>query len=364
LQQSLKRGSVTIPKTDLFYTQGVVSNPTVQDNIYNVTQRLDFPTLYSSQSKLAGAKVGSSERYKMIKENDLIADVKSAYLQYLYVTDKRRLLLHQDSIYSNLDRSSNLRYQTGESTKLESVTSSAQSMQVKNKIEQNNADLEIAKKQLQTLLNTQDNIIIADSKLVPRNLVLPTDSNSLVQSPLIQYLQQELKVNQQQTKVEKNRMLPDIILGYSSQTYKGIQNINGANREFTGSDRFSFYQLGLAIPIFPGGYRSKINAAKINENIAQSQIALTKTTLQGELQKLIQQYYKLQNTINYYQKLALPQAELIIDNSEKGFKSGDISYIQHFQNLTLAINIQAEYLDNLYQYNQAVISIETLLGTK
>lgn len=364
LQQSLKRGAITIPKTDLFYTQGVVSNPMVQDNIYNVNQRLDFPTLYSSQSKLAGAKVGSSERYKMIKENDLIADVKSAYLQYLYVIDKRRLLLHQDSIYSNLDRSSSLRYQTGESTKLESVTSSAQSMQIKNKIDQNNADLEIVKKQLQTLLNTQDNIIIDDSALVPRNLVLPSDSNSLAQSPLIQYLQQELKVNQQQTKVEKNRMLPDIILGYSSQTYKGIQNINGANREFTGSDRFSFYQLGLAIPIFPGGHRSKINAAKINENIAQSQIALTKTTLQGELQKLVQQYYKLQNTVNYYQKQALPQAELIIDNSEKGFKSGDISYIQHFQNLTLAINIQSEYLDNLYQYNQSIISIETLLGTK
>jgi cobalt-zinc-cadmium resistance protein CzcA len=236
-------------------------------------------------------------------------------------------------------------------------------MQIKNRIEQNNADIEIAKKQLQTLLNTQDNISIADSLLVQRKPVLP-DSNSVTQSPLIQYLQQELKVNEQQTKVEKNRMLPDIILGYSSQTYKGLQNINGANREFTGSDRFSFYQLGLAIPIFPGGYRSKINAAKINENIAQSQIALTKTTQQGELQRLVQQYNKLQNTLTYYQKQALPQAELIIDNSDKGFKSGDISYIQHLQNLTLAINIQSEYLDNLYRYNQSVISIETLLGTK
>lgn len=364
LQQALKRGAVTIPKTDLFYTQGVVSNPTVQDNLLNVTQRIDFPTLYSSQSKLANERINSSQRYKVLRENDLIADVKSAYLQYLYVTEKRKLLLHQDSIYGNLERSSNLRYQTGESTKLESVTSSTQSMQIKNRIEQNNADLVIAKKQLQTLLNTTDNISIADSKLVPKKLVLPTDSTIIAQNPLIQYLQQELKVNEQQTKVEKNRMLPDIILGYSSQTYKGIQNINGVNRTFTGGDRFSFYQIGIGIPIFPGGYRSKINAAKINENIAKTQIDLTRTNLQGELQNLVQQYYKLQKTINYYQKQALPQASLIIDNSEKGFKSGDISYIQHFQNLTLAINIQAEYLDNLYQYNQSVISIETLLGTK
>ncbi|MHB1179927.1 MAG: TolC family protein, partial [Daejeonella sp.] len=364
LQQTLKRGSITIPKADLYYTQGVVSNPTIQDNLFNITQRLDFPTLYSSQSKLASTKIGSSERYKVIKENDLIADVKSAYLQYVYVIEKRKLLLHQDSIYSNLDRSSTQRYQTGESTKLESVTSSAQSMQIKNKIEQNTSDSEIAKKQLQTLLNTQDNIMVADSELVPNKAVMPVDSNSLTQSPLIQYLKQELKVNEQQTKVERNKMLPEIILGYNSQTYKGLQNINGINRQFTGSDRFSFYQFGLAIPIFPGGYRSQINAAKINEQIAQSQIALTKTTLQGELQKLVQEYYKLQKTLTYYQNQALPQAKLIIDNSEKGFKSGDISYMQHFQNLTLAINIQSDYLGNLYQYNQSVISIETLLGTK
>ncbi|RKD15110.1 acriflavine resistance protein B [Pelobium manganitolerans] len=364
LQQSLKRGAITIPKTDLSYTQGVVSNPTIQDNLLNVTQRLDFPTLYSSQSKLASQKIESSKRYKVIKENDLVADVKAAYLQYLYVTEKRRLLLHQDSIYSNLDRSSKLRYQTGESTKLESVTSSAQSMQIKNKIEQNDADLEIAKKQLQTLLNTSDNIRVADSELTPKSLTLPDDSSAVANNPLIKYLQQELKINEQQTKVERNRMLPDIILGYSSQTYKGTQNINGVNRTFTGSDRFSFYQLGVAIPVFPGGYRSRINAAKINENIAETQIALTKTTLQGELQKLVQQYYKLQNTITYYQKQALPQAELIIDNSEKGFKSGDLSYIQHFQNLTLAISIQSDYLDNLYQYNQSVIAIESLLGIK
>lgn len=364
LQQKLKQGSVTIPKTDLSYTQGVVSNPTIQDNIFNVTQRFDFPTLYSNQSKLADARVGSSERYKAIQENDLVNDVKLAYLQYVFVVEKRKLLLYQDSTYSNLDKSSALRYRAGESTRLESVTSSAQSMQIKNKIEQNNADLEIAKKQLQTLLNTTDNIAIADTELLARKPDLPTDSNSMAQSPLLRYLQQELSVSQQETNVERSRMLPEIVLGYSSQTYKGVQNISGIDRQFTGNDRFSFYQLGVAIPILPGGYRSKINAAKINENIAQSQITLAEINLQGEVQKAVQQYSKHQNTVNYYQKQALPQARLIIDNSEKSFKGGDISYMQYLQNISLAITIQSEYLDNLYQYNQSVISVETLLGIK
>ncbi|MFY9150898.1 MAG: CusA/CzcA family heavy metal efflux RND transporter [Prolixibacteraceae bacterium] len=364
MEQEMKRTALTIPKTDLSYSQGVVSNPTVQDNLLNIIQRLDFPSLYNSQSKLASARISRSEQYKVIKENELVNEVKIAYLQYVYVTEIRHLLLHQDSIYSNLNTSSFQRYQAGESTKLESVTSSAQSMRIKNKLEQNNADLAIAKKQLQTLLNTQDDIITDDPDLIPQKLDLPADSISLTRNPLIQYIQEELKVNQQQVKVEKNSMLPEIILGYGSQTYKGIQNVNGVEQQYTGGDRFAFYQVGLAIPIFPGGYRSKIKAAKINENIAQTQIALTKTTLTGELQKLMQQYHKLQNTLDYYQNQALPEAELIIDNSEKGFKGGDISYMQHLQNLTLAINIQSDYVDAIYQYNQSIIAIETLVGLK
>lgn len=364
LQQRLKRGSVTIPKIDLSFTQGVVSNPTVQDNILNISQRLAFPTLYGSQYKLANERINASEKYKVIKENDLINNVKSTYLEFVYFLQKQKLLLHQDSIYSNLEKASRQRYEAGESAKLESVTSTTKSLQIKNKIEQNNSDIEIARKQLQTLLNTHDRLSIAETELSPQSLKLPADTTMITQSPLVQYLNQELKVNEQQTKVERNKMLPDIILGYSSQTYRGTQFINGADRTFTGSDRFSFYQIGLSIPLLPGGYSSTIKAAKINENIAQSQIDLTQTTMEGELQRMVQQYNKLQNTLTYYRTTALPQAELIIDNSEKGFRSGDISYIQHFQNLTMAIDIQSEYLDNLYLYNQSVISIETLFGIK
>ena len=125
---------------------------------------------------------------------------------------------------------------------------------------------------------------------------------------------------------------------------------------------FHSFKLGISIPIFPGGHRAKIQTAKIEEYIVQSQIELNKTQLQGELQNLLQEYYKLQGTLDYYQNEALPQAELIIDNSEKSFKSGDVSYTQYLQNLTLANSIQTEYLNTLYQYNQSIIVIEALLG--
>lgn len=364
VQKALKKGSVTIPKTELSYTQGVVSNPTINDNLINVTQRFDFPTLYSNQSKLAQEKIISTEKYKAVSENELIENVKLAYLQYQYVLEKGKLIAALDSIYSNLSKASDARYRTGESTNLEKMTSSVQLKQIQNELEKNNADVKIAKQQLQTLLNTTDDISIAETNLTAKELLLTIENFSANNNPIIGYLQQEVNVSQQEIQVEKSKMLPEIILGYSAQTYKGMQTINGIDRTYTGKDRFSFFQIGIGIPLFPGGYKSKINAAKINRKIAATQVELNKTNLNGQLKELEQQYAKLQNELNYYQQQALPQANLIISNSEKSFKSGEVSYAQHLQNLTLANNIRTAYVESLYNFNKAIIAIETLSGNK
>lgn len=362
VEKTGKYGAITIPKTEFSYSNGEFNTPTIKDNLYGVTQRINFPTVYTSQFKLAKARVKNSKQRKVIAENELVADVKSAYLRYLYLKENERLLQRQDSLYSNLDRSSSMRYKTGESTKLESVTSATQSMQIRNRLQQNEADLRIAKKQLQVVLNTNDNISVTNTELTPMEFDFTIESQSVKQSPLYLYFQQQLELRKRETNVERNKVLPDLMFGYNSQTFIGDQFIDGQDIQYDSGDRFSFFQVGVAIPIFPGGHRSRIKAAKIEENIAQSQIELNQTQLEGELQNLLQEYYKLQGTLNYYQNEALPQAELIIDNSEKSFRSGNVSYAQYLQNLTLANSIQTEYLNTLYQYNQSIIVIEAQLG--
>ncbi|MCM4156427.1 CusA/CzcA family heavy metal efflux RND transporter, partial [Gramella sp. AN32] len=362
VEETGKYGAISIPKTEFSYSGGEFNTPAVKDNLYGVTQRINFPTVYTSQFKLAKAKVNSSEQLKIIEENRLIADVKAAYLRTVFLMENKRLLQRQDSLYGNLNKSSLMRYKTGESTKLESVTSAAQSMQIKNKLQQNEADLRIAQNRLQVVLNTKENISVKSTELIPSEINFDIESQSIEQSPFYAYLKQQLEVRKRETNVERNKVLPDIMFGYNSQTFNGAQSSGLANQNFSDDDLFSSFQVGVAIPIFPGGHRSKIKAAKIEEEIAQSQIELNQTQLQGELQNLLQEYYKLQGTLSYYQNEALPQAELIINNSEKSFKSGDVSYTQYLQNLTLANSIQTDYLNTLYQYNQSIIVIEALLG--
>ena len=362
VEETGKLGAFTIPKTELSYTTGDINNPGITDNMISIFQRINFPTLYISQYKLAEERVKSSEQLKAIEENKLKGDIKTAYLNLQFALEKEQLLLKSDTLYNNLSRFSEMRYKTGESTKLESVTSATQSMQIRNELMRNQSDIQIASKQLQTLLNTRDNITVAENNLIPNTLDMSFQSDSVSQSPLIAYLQQQLKINEQVTSVEINKLLPDIMFGYSSPTFAGSQNPFG--KVYTNSDRFSYFQVGIAVTLFPGEYTSKINEAELNESIAQSQLELTRTNFYGEVQNLVGEYHKLQSTLEYYQKEALPQADLIIDNSEKSFKNGDVSYTQYLQNISMANTIQKDYLNTLYQYNKSIIIVETLMGLK
>ena len=363
LQKALRRSAVNIDKTSINLSQGQI-NSSNYDNNLNISQRFEYPTVYSNQLKLADARIKGSQSQVEINRLNLANNVKTTYYQLVYFINKRALFVMQDTLYNNLVRASTVRYRTGESTLLEKTTSEAQSLELKNRMQQNEIDILIAQQQLQVLLNTKENVTAADTSITKREIQLPTDTSVIANHPILKYLQQQIEINRKETDVQKAKRLPDFLVGYTNQSFRGIQNVNGVNEKFTGSDRFNSFQLGIAIPLLPGGYKSKIVAAKINEQVAQENFAYEQTNLTGQLNILLQQYYKHKSAIEYYENTALPQADLIIKNAEKGFRAGELTYIQYQQSLTTALKIKTDYIESIYQYNQSTLAIESIIGIK
>ncbi|OJV19134.1 MAG: acriflavine resistance protein B [Dyadobacter sp. 50-39] len=361
-QKALVKGSLNLPKTDFQFSQGNI-NSQERDNAFNVTQRLAFPSLYGSQKKLALARVESGQLRQAIRSNDLVRDVKLAYGKLVYFKARAVLLSEQDSIFSGLMKASALRYQAGETNQLESATSAAQAMEVKNQIQQNNADIGIATSELQTLLNTQQPVTAAEDGLVKKTLNLAlADSSTLAKNPMLRYLGQQIALNQQQLTVERQKKLPDLLLGYTNQSFRGVNLASGAQEVFSLSDRFHVLHAGISIPLLPGGYKSSVNAARISGQIAAAQLEYEKINLSGELNALIQEFGKNRAALDYYEQTALPQAALITTQARQGFSSGETSYTQLLQSISVAIKIRTDYLDKLYLYNLTVHQIEALLG--
>ncbi len=363
LQKALRGSAINIDKTNITLSQGQINSINYDNNI-NINQRIEYPTVYKNQLRLADERIKGSQYQLAVNQVDLSNNVKSAYYQFIYFINKRQLLNVQDTLYANLVKASTVRYRTGESTLLEKATSETSSQEVKNRIQQNEMDILIAQQQLQVLLHTKDAVMVADTSIVKRELQLPTDSTAVAYNPTLKYLQQQIEINKKETDVQRAKRLPDFIVGYTNQSFRGIQNVNVVNEKFTGLDRFNSFQVGVAIPLLPGGYKSKINAAKINEQIAATRVEYEQTVLNGQLNILLQQYYKHKSAVSYYETTALPQADLIMKNAEKGFRAGELTYVQYQQSLASALKIRTDYIESIYQYNQSTLAIESIVGIK
>ena len=363
-EQVQKNSSWSLPKTDVSLTLGQYNSVYSDDIQLNISQRFEFPTAYTNQRKQANAKVEASEWLKTATQNELSRQVKSTWYQLAMVMRKRDLLLQQDSIYHRFVEAANLRFETGETNLLEKATAKANVDEIQLLFQQNQADIEIYQIQLQTLLNVEElvNITVDDFDAIESSII---DANpGIINNPTLGYLEQQVKVAESGKSVEKSKLMPDITLGYFNQSLNGPnQDINGNPVTYTSSDRFTGFQVGLAIPIL--GIKSQVShiqTAELRKQETETRLQAETIQLDGQLKALILEYEKLTISTKYYKESALPQADLILNQAQKGFDSGEIGYVEYIQGLSRSLSFQLNYLEILNQFNQTIIQIEFLTG--
>jgi len=360
-QKALKGASWDLGKTNVEVQYGRFNSYT-KDNSYTVSQSIAFPTVYINQGKLADAKVKSSEWQLKGSRLETATQVKQVYWQLAYLHSKQSLLSYQDSLFTGFLKAAELRAKVGETNKLEMITARSQNLEVKNQLRQTRADIGIFSRKLQTLLNTNILFSPADSVLKRLEYIPLMDSLAIAQNPSLGYVQHQIEVAQIERKLEQSKMMPDFSIGYSSQTMVGTQDVNGIQRTFGRGDRFNAVQVGVAVPLWFVSGKSKNKAAKINEKIAQTNAESYSKELSGSYRSLIDEYSKYLGSVDYYEKQAIPEADLIIEQSTRSYKSGSMDYLDYVLSLDRALNIRQNYLDALNSYNQTIINIEFVTG--
>jgi cobalt-zinc-cadmium resistance protein CzcA len=362
VQKALKGASVDLPKTVIEGQYGQF-NSFSRDNSLNITQSFAFPTVYANQNRLAGAGIKSSEWQYKASQLDVATQVKQVYWQYVYLLAKQKLLLYQDSLFSCVARASELKTRVGEANRLEMITARSQSLEIKNQLFQVKSDIDVCNRRLMLLLNCSNLLIPADTLLIPGVVTVPVNNESVEQNPSLGYIRQQIDAAVIAKKLEQSLMLPEMSVGYFSQTILGTQEVNGVPREFGNNFRFTGIQAGIAVPLWFPPYAAKTKAAKIGEIKARSDALNFTKTLTGNYQSLLEEYKKFSSTVDYYEKQAVPEADLIIAQATLSYKSGALDYLDYVLTLNRALAIRQNYLDALYSFRQTTISIENITGT-
>ncbi len=363
-QQQQKRTATEIPKTSAMLMYGQY-NSVNQDNNITITQNLPFPTVFTSQSKLGEARIRSSEFQKASAENDLVFRVRQTYLTLQFMLSRQKLLERQDSIFSDLVRITSVQHRTGEGTLLQKTSAEARYNEVQNLKRQNESDIKVYNAQLRILLNIDDDVRIVEDKLIPLTTELLDDTTQIRQNPQLALQKSLVDVAVHEKKVEVNKALPDLSIGYFNQTLIGYQQFtDGSNPYFSSHDRFTGLMAGIAIPLWFVPYNARIKAARVKSESVRASTGYFEKQLLGQWEKAVQDFNKNKNSLDYYTNSALPNAKLILSQSQSAFRTGEISQADYRLNLQQALSIEEGYLQAVYQYDLGIITLEFLSGHK
>ncbi|NJM26157.1 MAG: TolC family protein, partial [Bacteroidia bacterium] len=150
--ESLKRGAIVIPKTSLVLTHGQYNSIIKTDNNITVEQTLPFPTTWSAERKLYGARQESVQWQAQEVRNNLRRQVKELYQRYYYHQAYLATLQVRDSLYATLAHAAGTSYGTGEIPLIEKTAIETQYAEINNLMQQHAGILSRVATQLQQLL--------------------------------------------------------------------------------------------------------------------------------------------------------------------------------------------------------------------
>lgn len=360
-KKALRGASIDLPKTVLDGQFGQF-NSIKNDNSISISQSFSFPTVYINKYKLSDANIRSSQVQLKVSQLEIASQVKQVYWHYIYLRARQKLLTFQDSIYSGYQRSAELRAKTGETNQLEMITARSHSLEIKNQLFQVTSDIGVDSRKLRVLLNTDWLPVPGDTDLRRIETTFLTDSTSVNNNPSLEFIRQQAEISRIENKLERSQMLPDLNVGYFSQTIIGTQEVGGVTRDFGQGYRFNGVQAGISIPLWFRPYTSRTKAARISENIARTRAEYFDKAIAGSLSALADEYRKFSSTVDFYENQAVPEANLIIDQATRSFKAGALDHLEYVLTLDRALSIRHSYLDALNNCNQTIISIESIVG--
>ena len=329
------------------------------DNALTLSQKIDFPTVYGTRRKLLKAETQVEERKLRLTESELSRDVSVAYSKLLFWQHVETLLCGNDSVLSEFVRTADIRYKNGETNRLELMN--AQQMKAENSIKLREAQDEKTAVTilLQQLMNTTEQVVATDDYLC----VQPTgEAYSFAATPQGQLLESEQVLSESELGYIRQGMMPSFNVGLRHQLVISGINPYDVDRSRFDKGNWMGFEVGVAFPLFYGSQKARKSAAKLNVDIARTRRELAERKSSSELLIAENAVKSARRSYDYYQTEGFPAAKEIRRLSRIEYGAGEISYVEHVQNLSMALAVEMDNAKAIDDLNQAVIKLNYIKG--
>ncbi|PCJ63867.1 MAG: transporter [Bacteroidetes bacterium] len=279
-----------------------------------ITQCMEFPSVYSSRSKLIATQQSQIQLEYDQKRQQILLQANNYIIEI--IANSKRGLVEQNRLdkAEHLFNQNQTQFDKGQIGILELNKSKIAYMKMQYNVRQILADKQNALIGLKNL-NNGEPIKIGQTNFT-RDVLLPSKdslwNDFMENNSTIKYYNQAEKVAAQKIQVAKQEMLPNLSVGYNYQGFTG-DNVSGVYG-------------GVSIPIW--GNRVRKNAAQSNFIYAQSNTSTTTQSVKGVFETQYNNYQTLVERYNEYTKtLKALNSEYLL---YKAYTKGEISFSEYF----------------------------------
>jgi cobalt-zinc-cadmium resistance protein CzcA len=351
-QRMLIKTSIEIPQANLVTEYGQI-NSYYSDNKIGLEQSISFPSIYNKQKSIKNEQYKNSLFNVNLKEIELKKQVRESYFSLLNLYEKKKILEQTDSLYGEYLKKVLLQFTEGDVNLLEKTSAELQRGQISTQLNSLKNDIEINQLQFQLLINTRlfYQPIKSEFKIEETVDILNKNINS---HPLYLILNQQKNISLLNTQLEKNKLLPNLNVGYYSMSMRGV---GADNRLYGSSTRFNSVQFGVGVPLFFGSQKGKISAAKSLEQLADNSLNAGMQSLHNQIDIAYKTYQTALENVNYYETNALKNTDIILKSAQQQFENGNINYLEWMMLINNATLVKSQYTDALTALNKSMIQL-------
>lgn len=349
-QNALIRSAGSLPYTGIFIAADEASLTNTQ-GIHSLGLRQDFNWPGSKKHRAEAirqqALLGNAQLE--LTQLELRRNVAQAYYEVLYTRQMEEFRREQVELFTELVNLAELRFGLGETGKIPVI--SAEGKQKEARLKQLQARQDHA-----TALTIFNNWMYSDTAYDAAGRSLPEPAGYFSWfvnngHPLLLFQQQQARLAEARVEVEKSLLLPQVRTG-------------GALQMVDGDSPFFAYQLGLNFPLGQRAIRARIEGAKVEAELRETELDAARQELDNERRRLISALEKEQLSLDYIRKEMLPLAKEQLEDSRKAYAQGAVEYQDYLRNLEQSLDTRLQYLLALRRYNLLKLELEFLSGRR
>ena len=310
-----------------------------------------------AKSEQALAEALLADYFRQLRADATVTYLEALRQQRLYQV-KQRTYEHM----RQLAESDSLRFRLGEIREVDATQSLVEAGVLRNELAQAQSELYRAFSDLRLMMGSFG----TDTLFVPEGeLQLPARSFVLVE--LLDEAMRERtdlvvasrnkEVASQALKATRRERNTDVDLSIAVSRNARVHNEEAPAPPFTG------VTAGIAIPLkFSNFNKGSVRAARFREQQAELQYQEACLTVQTEVMQAYRMYEVCSQQVEAYDNGLLRQAAEVMEGKNYSYQRGEVSLLEVLDAQRTYDDVQAQYIETLFNYSVALVELERAVG--